>query len=485
MKQRTREQAAATSSGRNVAPSAWLPRQARAARRALALPWVRDVTALFLASRVAFVLVTYCGYVLIEAPKYSDPSVGVAAVLMSWDRWDALRYLAIAQGGYTDATVTAFFPLYPLIVGILHAPFGGQSAYAAGLVVSNLATLGALLALHTLVRERWGEQVAWRAVLYLTVFPTALFTFAPYNESLFLLLSLGCFLALGRRRWALAGALGGLAALTRAAGIVLLIPFAYEWWQWRRIGARGTVSGGADDGRAAAGTRYAAAGPGRLVERMAGTGAWRAVQLLLPGTLAGTRVGGHGNAPRAEQGSAVRGRERSGWTALGGALLVPAGLALYAIYCAMRFGDPLAFSHAQASWNRVLAWPWMSVAWQLQGLAQAAPASFFQAHDLLDLGATAGFAALLVAGWRRLPAGQSLYAAALLLVMLIEPGGVHLHTHDPMTSNSRFVLEMFPGFITLALLTAGRPRWHQAVVVIFAGLLATLTIVFVLGRWLV
>jgi hypothetical protein len=419
-----------------------------ATRRGMAIPWVRETLALFLAVRVGFILVTYVGYVLVQAPKYTNVTVGVGNLLLSWDRWDALRYLAIAAHGYPSAPDTAFFPLYPLLIASVTAPFGGQGVYAAGLLVSNLAFVGALLVLHRLTAVRWGPGVASRAVLYLTVFPTALYTFAPYNESLFLLFSLGCFLALDGRRWALAGALGALAVLTRAAGILLLIPFVYVWWQ----------SGSAHP-------RYAATAREGCEE-------------------SGAMMSDPAGESQDEQDVASPGKRASLWD-IGWALLLPGALGLYAVYCAARFGDPLAFAHAQGHWNRILAWPWQSLWWQLVGLAQAAPASFYQAHDLLDLAATLGFAAVLVAGWRRLPRAQTLYFAALLLLVVVEPGGVATHLHDPLTSNGRFVLEMFPGFIALALLTERRPLWHQAVTVVSSLLLATLSIVFVLGRWLV
>lgn len=380
-------------------------------------PWVRQVAGLFVASRLALLLVTYVGYVLILAPKYSTRSIGVVGLLTSWQQWDADWYIRIATQGYTTPDATAFFPLYPLLIATLSAPFHGQAAYVAALLISNLATLGALLLLYWLAAERWGGPVALRAVTYLALFPTALFLFAPYNESLFLALALGCFVALGARRWAVAGLLGGLAALTRSAGVLLLVPFAWALWEHLR-------------------------------------------------TRAGERL-------------------RVGWRPALAALLIPAGIAAFAVYCGARFGDPLTFSQAQAHWNRVLAWPWQGLIWQVQGLQSAPPASFFQVHDLLDLAATLGFAALLAVGWRRLPRAQWLYMAALLLLILIEPGGVHLHQNDPLSSNSRFVLEMFPGFILLGVLTEERPGWHQALVILFASLLAVLTLVFVLGRWLV
>src|SRR5579859_4186852 len=48
----------------------------------------RQVVAVFAATRAALLVVTYFGYVLVQAPKYSDTSVGMASLLTSWNRWD-------------------------------------------------------------------------------------------------------------------------------------------------------------------------------------------------------------------------------------------------------------------------------------------------------------------------------------------------------------------------------------------------------------
>jgi hypothetical protein len=61
-----------------------------------------------------------------------------------------------------------------------------------------------------------------RSAWFLLVFPTAYFLHIGYTESLFLALTLGSFLAARSGRWWLAGALGGLAALTRVNGLVLV-----------------------------------------------------------------------------------------------------------------------------------------------------------------------------------------------------------------------------------------------------------------------
>jgi hypothetical protein len=78
---------------------------------------------------------------------------------------------------------------------------------------------------------------------YLMVFPTSFFLSAAYGESLFLALSVGAILAGRRGSWWWAGILGGLAALTRPFGVLVVLPLAIEAWQTRgpgwpwRIGA--------------------------------------------------------------------------------------------------------------------------------------------------------------------------------------------------------------------------------------------------------
>jgi hypothetical protein len=67
----------------------------------------------------------------------------------------------------------------------------------------------------------------------LAVFPAAVYFGAPYSESLFLLLAVGAFYAARTERWAWAGACAGLAAATRSAGILLLLPLALIWWSSR------------------------------------------------------------------------------------------------------------------------------------------------------------------------------------------------------------------------------------------------------------
>src|SRR5207248_10279400 len=126
-----------------------------------------------------------------------------------------------------------FFPLFPLLITAFAHILGSWSYLLVGTIISNAALLGALFVIYQLAVEAGGEQVAQRTLLYLCIFPTAFYFFAPYNESLFLLLTASTFLAMRQQRWWLAGLLGLLAALTRSAGILLVIPYLFELWTSR------------------------------------------------------------------------------------------------------------------------------------------------------------------------------------------------------------------------------------------------------------
>lgn len=152
-------------------------------------------------------------------------------------RWDSVWYLAIADGGYGGGAREAFFPLYPLLVRLAGGPTG--SALVGGALVSTACFGVALVLLHRLVALDHDPAVARNALLVTALSPMAFFFSAVYSESLFLMLSVGAFYAARRERWAWAGALGGLAATTRSAGVLLLIPLAMiHLWDGGRISAR-------------------------------------------------------------------------------------------------------------------------------------------------------------------------------------------------------------------------------------------------------
>jgi hypothetical protein len=150
-------------------------------------------------------------------------------------RWDSVWFLSIARDGYTEAADSAFFPLYPLLVGL------GGGSVVAGVVVSLLCLAAALWLLHRLVALDFGDEVARLCVLLVAVFPGAFFFSAVYSESLFLLLSVASVYGARTGRWELAGIAGVLASATRSAGVLLVVPLALLWWRTRPRPPEGAV----------------------------------------------------------------------------------------------------------------------------------------------------------------------------------------------------------------------------------------------------
>jgi hypothetical protein len=145
-------------------------------------------------------------------------------------RWDSTWFMSIAQDGYGDGAREAFFPLYPLLLAVVGTT---GEMLIAGAVLSTVFAAVALTVLHRLVTVDYGADVARGAVLAMAFMPMSFFLSAVYSESLFLMLSIGAVYAARTDRWAWAGILGFLAATTRSAGVLLVVPLFALWWDAR------------------------------------------------------------------------------------------------------------------------------------------------------------------------------------------------------------------------------------------------------------
>jgi mannosyltransferase PIG-V len=202
---------------------------------------LRPCLMVFLAARIGLSLASVIGVGLVEpldpvdVPGRAGPPAteGWHNAVDATERQDAVWYLRLADGGWSpDDSSAAFFPLYPLTVRAVSWIVPGDDLVAA-LIVSNLAFLGALLAMFAISAEAFGERVARRAIVVTAIFPTAFFFLAPYTESLFLVLSLLAFREARHDRWGRTALFGGLAALTRSVGILLVPALAIEALQRR------------------------------------------------------------------------------------------------------------------------------------------------------------------------------------------------------------------------------------------------------------
>jgi hypothetical protein len=172
--------------------------------------------------------------------------------------FDSEYYLSIAVVGYEDTEVPqyipprgptvplnyAFLPAYPFAMRIVAAPAAAlgmepvTAAAFAGIAVSLVAALFAMLALHRLARPQLGEDGGVRAAFYLLIFPTGFFLAQVYSEAFFLAAAFGALAFLADRRPLPAGLLAIVAVLTRPVGLALVfaigIALALLILRWRR-----------------------------------------------------------------------------------------------------------------------------------------------------------------------------------------------------------------------------------------------------------
>ena len=156
---------------------------------------------------------------------------GLRLITNVFTSWDGRWYLEIVRHGYPrsvppDITFNqlearaAFFPLFPTLVRFVDPVIPGGDTIAALFV--NLV-LGAVVIwlVGLLARGWWGDRVAGRAMVLMSVFPASVVLTMAYSETILLALAAGCLLALDRRRWLLAGTLAAFATAARPNGVAL------------------------------------------------------------------------------------------------------------------------------------------------------------------------------------------------------------------------------------------------------------------------
>jgi len=325
-------------------------------------------------------------------------------------RFDSAWLLDVAHSGYSTEGTAAFFPLYPGLVAGLGDVIG--SDLIAGIAISSVTCIGGLYFVHRLTALDFGEDVARRTVWIMACFPMA-FTFsAIYTEGLFLLLSAASIYAARLGRWNHAAAAAFLAGMTRVTGLLVVVPLVLLYLYGPRA------------------DRAADQGPG----------------------------------------SAMRPRYRVRRDA---ALLAaaPLGALTFGVYLGFATGNPLATFAAEEQWDRALA--------PLAGLAQGFIAA---GQGLIDLFAGTSFqenvvdpramgamnlallAFMVFAIWltvkaiRRVPPAYTGYAVVSLALPLSTPA-----LGQPLMSFPRFIMVLFPLWITLALLINGRGALRRTI----------------------
>ncbi len=347
-----------------------------------------------------------------------------AAFTSAWRRFDSYFFLHVAQRGYTNQGLGAFFPLYPLLARLFAWPLAGHFTLAA-LLVSWLCAWGSFLWFYRLAARECGTRVARFALLLLALCPVSFFAFAPYSESLFLLVSIGAVeRARAGRLWQ-AGALAALGMLTRPTGILLLLPLAWEWARRSPTILRLST---------------------RLKERVTRQASSEVSLAVAENPL-----------------------PRLAWLALG---LVPLALLGYMLFLKLHNGNALAFLAGESAWHRHVTLPWDTV-----GLFGLAFQQTWQAGDytalignLLDLLLVIPLPAwVLYCAIRRkqLWLGAALYQLALTLMLIAVPTMPGPTTgEEVLLSTQRFMLPAFPLFLLVGQLETRHPWLYRVLLVV-------------------
>lgn len=367
------------------------------------------------------------GHPVLEAQPYAVRSQDQLSQLLvnGWYRWDTGWHLKNAVFGYRagDGSVS-FQPLYPLLIRLVQ-PLAGGNYLLAALLVSNLCGLGCLALFYRLVyQETLSKEQARRAVLLLVAFPAAFFLWAGYTESLYLLLVLAAMLLAQKQRWGWALVAGGLAALTRMQGVILVAALGWLFLA----------------GKFAAGAAVPLEEVRQVLSALTSRLGWRRL---------------------------LSGRDKLAWVAV----LMPL-LAFLAFNLGLHLTGLGTVTSGYATRFAVVAPPWEVVAGLVERLGQGG----IIFTDWVNLGLFCVSVILSAVGLVKIRPAYSLFNWAMLLVVLMTSFSVNL-----LAGFMRYMLATFPLFLVLVKLELPRAVY----LALFALFLAVqLVLVWLFINWI-
>lgn len=143
-------------------------------------------------------------------------------------KFDTDYYFEIAQGGYTKTKISeehgpanwVFFPLYPMAIYAVKELLSIDMK-AASLLLANLFLFIALYYIyHISLMKGLTEKQADKVILFILIFPSAIFYSVPYTESLFLLLSSATIYYSLKGEYNKSILISGLSMITRWPGVI-------------------------------------------------------------------------------------------------------------------------------------------------------------------------------------------------------------------------------------------------------------------------
>lgn len=154
--------------------------------------------------------------------------------------WDAAWYKSIVENWYhVNAASPVFYPLFPLLVGLVHTiTFGAIGVLASGLLINTVALWLALVALLQIADHFVPKEYRWYIPLLFLTAPTAVFMHFFYGEAVFCAIGFWAYNFALKRRWLAMGLTLGLLTAARLPSILFIGLCALEYarsynWQLR------------------------------------------------------------------------------------------------------------------------------------------------------------------------------------------------------------------------------------------------------------
>lgn len=392
----------------------------------------REAGHIFLLSRLLFLTLTFLAVFLLRqiipgfaqrfdaAPGYLfNPSI-LSTLFFSWMRWDSKAFLNISYFGYTHTPDVSFFPLWPLIQHIGGLLLGNIFPFSFYIAGLLLANLFFYLSL-VLFYHLLAED--FDPVLA----RRALFclAFAPYAVFFFAGYSEALFLV-----------------LCLVFFLILRQDSVKNYWLAGLIGFLATLTRS---------TGLTLAVPFLVVyiqrhwlpANRASTGYGQKLLRLLP------------------------------------IVFIPTATIVYMCYLWINKGNPLIFTAQEAAiWGREFTLPWATAIMAVQAIFQA-PAPIFVLLNTVDLVIVSLTLLTLTLGWKHLPWTYRLFALAQIAFDLLFPS----HTVEPLTSQTRYMLPIFPIMVIIAF-WGKKPVFYRCFMIATLIFLVINTVLFLDNIWI-
>lgn len=153
--------------------------------------------------------------------------------------------------------------------------------------------------------------------------------------------------------------------------------------------------------------------------------------------------------------------------------LTISGFVLYLVYLQVNYGDFLLFQKSMSVWKQsTFVFPLIVIYRYLKIFLHVNPFLLEYWIAVLELVSFFGYMTLSIYVLRKIRLSYGIFMIVLLLIV---------PTTGTLSSNPRYLLHLFPGFIALALLTNNHPKLKISLLLIFLALGFILTMLFTRG----